>query len=137
MQYIVAYLVVAVAFLVIDYFWIAYFLKDKFYESMGHLMADEMQTGIAAVFYLFYAAGVVYLCVHPALQNGNWMIALLNGVVLGALAYGTYEITNLATLKGWSAQISVIDIAWGTFLTSFTAVLGYFAVAKFFGASAG
>ena len=37
------------------------------------------------------------------------------GAVLGLVAYGTYDITNLATLKNWSRDPgSLADLAWGT-----------------------
>lgn len=128
MKFLIAYLATAFVFLVIDYFWLGFVMKDYFQSQLGHLMADEVNLTVAALFYLFYAAGVVFLCVNPALDSGEWTKALINGAILGFLAYGTYDITNMATLKDWPVMMSVIDISWGTGLTAISAVAGYFAV---------
>ena len=59
------------------------------------------------------------------------MTALVNGALIGLLAYGTYDMTNLATLKGWSLQVSLVDMAWGAFLSATASAAGYFAVSRF------
>ena len=128
MKFLIAYFVTAFVFLVIDYIWLGYVMKDYFQSQLKHLMADEVNFSIAALFYLFYAAGVVYLCINPALIEGNWTKALFNGAVLGFLAYGAYDVTNAATLRDWPITMSIIDVAWGTSLTALSAVAGYFAV---------
>lgn len=127
MKFLIAYLVTAIVFLVIDYIWLGIVMKDYFQTQLSHLMADEVNLSIAALFYLFYAAGVVFLCINPALETGNWSKALINGAVLGFLAYGAYDITNMATLRDWPITMSIIDISWGTGLTAISAVAGYFA----------
>ena len=38
----------------------------------------------------------------PAVNGASWVTALVNGALLGLVAYGTYDMTNLATLKNWS-----------------------------------
>lgn len=128
MKFLIAYLVTAFVFLVIDYLWLGIVMKDYFQSQLGHLMAEEVNLSIAALFYLFYAAGIVFLCINPALADGNWTKALINGAVLGFLAYGAYDVTNAATLRDWPMMMSVIDVAWGTGLTALSAVAGYFAV---------
>lgn len=126
MSFLIAYGVVVVSFLVIDYIWLGILMKDFLHNQLGHLMVDEVNFGIAALFYLFYATGIVVFAVNPALSGGGWMKAALLGGFLGFLAYGTYDVTNAATLKDWPMLMSVIDVAWGTTLTAFTATLGYF-----------
>lgn len=128
MKFLIAYLVTAFVFLIIDYLWLGIAMKDYFQSQLGHLMAEEVNLSIAALFYLFYAAGIVFLCINPALTDGNWTKALINGAVLGFLAYGAYDVTNAATLRDWPMMMSVIDVAWGTGLTALSAVAGYFAV---------
>lgn len=128
MKYVIAYFVVAIVFLAIDYIWLGFVMKDYFQSKLAHLMADDVNFTVAAIFYLFYAAGIVFLCVNPALTEGDWTKAAINGAVLGALAYGTYDITNMATLKEWPVVMSIIDVSWGTALTALSATAGYFAV---------
>ncbi|MFP4313416.1 MAG: DUF2177 family protein, partial [Alphaproteobacteria bacterium] len=78
-------------------------------------------------FYCVYVVGVVVFAVQPALQSGEWVTALSYGALLGLVAYGTYDFTNLSTLKDWPWQVSAVDIVWGTSLTALSAVLGFFA----------
>jgi len=81
--------------------------------------------GIAALFYLFFTAAIVVLAVLPGLSGGSIGTTLLYGAILGLAAYGTYDITNLSTLKNWPVAMSLVDMAWGTFLTAFSAAGGY------------
>jgi len=131
MKFLIAYFVTALVFLIIDYIWLGFVMKDYFQSQLKHLMADEVNFSIAALFYLFYAAGVVYLCINPALVEGDWTKALINGAILGFLAYGAYDVTNAATLRDWPIPMSIIDVAWGTGLTALSAVAGYFAVSNY------
>ena len=78
----------------------------------------------AIVFYLIYAAGVVFFAVRPAVQSGNWSDALLRGAALGFLAYATYDLTNLATLRNWPVSVTLADLVWGTLLTAVAASAG-------------
>lgn len=133
MQFIVAYLVTAVVFLVIDYIWLGIVMKDYFQSQLSHLMASEVNFTVAALFYLVFAAGVVLFCVMPAFEAGSWVKAALLGAALGFLAYGTYDVTNMATLKDWPVMMSVIDITWGTALTAVSATAGYFVTKMIYG----
>lgn len=89
-------------------------------------MTDKPNLAIAGLFYLFYVVGVVILAVYPALEKQSWSTALIYGGLLGLVAYGTYDITNLATLKNWPPIVAVVDIIWGTLLTASVATISYF-----------
>lgn len=122
-----AFAAALVAFLVIDGLWIWLFVR-KFYESrIGDWMRDTPQMAAAGIFYIAYIAGVVYLAVRPGLVAGSMGTTLVHGAVLGALAYGTYTLTNYAILKNWTPGLVVTDIAWGAFLTAAVAAVGYLA----------
>ena len=58
------------------------------------------------------------------LRTRRTSTALLAGLVLGLVAYGTYDLTNLSTLKNWPLSVSLIDLAWGTVLTGAAATGG-------------
>lgn len=125
MTYAIAYLATAFVFLAVDYVWLAYIAKDFYARSIGHLMREVPDFGAAAGFYLIYVAGVVFFAVLPA---ESWKGAVLRGALLGLLAYGTYDMTNLATLKGWPWKMAAVDMAWGMFLTASAALGGYLAI---------
>lgn len=119
------YLVLIVTFLAVDAIALKYVIYPLFSRHVGDLFADQMQFGVALGFYAFYVAGVIYLVVQPALAEGALSRAVLNGAVLGFLAYGTYEATNMATLRGWSWAMVLTDVTWGTLLTAGLGALGY------------
>lgn len=125
MQFATAYISGLIAFLVIDFIWLKYVALSFYRDQIGHLMLDKPNLAIAGLFYLFYVVGVVVLAVNPALEKGQWTTALLYGGLLGFVAYGTYDITNLATLKTWPTIVSVVDMIWGTVLTASVATIAY------------
>jgi len=131
MTYVLAYLGTVVAFLGLDFLWLGTVATGFYRSRIGGLLLDQPNFLASGVFYLFYVGGIVYFAVQPALTSGNWATAAIAGAILGFIAYGTYDMTNLATLKNWSPVVSAVDIAWGTVLTSFSAVVGYWVVQKF------
>jgi len=119
----------ALVFFGIDFLWLTVLGIGFYRAEIGDLLLEQPNLVPAGLFYLFYVAGLVGFAILPALNAGSWVWALLAGVALGLLAYGTYDMTNLSTLKGWSLQISLIDLAWGGFLSGISALAGYW-VAK-------
>jgi len=115
----------ALVFFGIDFLWLTVLGIGFYRAAIGDLLLEQPNLLPAALFYLFYVAGLVGFAILPALNAGSWLWALLAGVALGLLAYGTYDMTNLSTLKGWSLQISVIDMAWGGLLSGVSALAGY------------
>ncbi len=124
MQTGLLYMVTAGVFLGLDMLGIRYLIRPVFERHVGHLLADPLRLGPAAVFYLFYVAGLLWFVSLPALKAGAPVQALIGGAILGFIAYGTYEMTNYATLADWSLQQVVVDGLWGTALTGFAAWAG-------------
>lgn len=131
MTYVLAYLGTVVAFLGLDFLWLGTVATGFYRSRIGGLLLDQPNFIVAGAFYLFYVAGIVYFAVQPALVSGSWTTAAISGAILGFIAYGTYDMTNLATLKNWSPTVSAVDIAWGTALTSFSAIAGYWVAQRF------
>lgn len=130
MTYLRAWLGTLIAFLVIDLAWIVTVLKPFYDEQLGDLLKQSPDMAASAVFYLAYTGGIVLLAVQPALREGSMKPALLRGAVLGALAYGTYTVTNFAIFEAWNVALVVSDIAWGTALTAACAACGYLAAPR-------
>jgi uncharacterized membrane protein len=131
MAYVIAYISTAVVFFAIDYLWLTRIAIGFYREHIGALLLATPNFTAAGIFYLFYVVGLVYFAVMPAVSTGSLLTAIFNGALLGLLAYGTYDMTNLATLKGWSLQVSLVDMAWGAFLSATASVAGYYAVSRF------
>lgn len=125
-QWLFAYGGVLLALLVLDALWIGLYMASAYKQALGELMLAQPRLAAAAVFYLLYAAGVVFLAVAPGLRADSWQTAALHGAVLGLVAYGTYDLTNYAILKPWPLGLSVVDIAWGALLTALAASAGWF-----------
>ena len=131
MIHVLLYIVTAIVFLALDVVMLKKVMYPLFSSNIGPMMLEDFRMGPAAVFYLFYVAGVVWFVSIPALTVGSIAQAFFAGAVLGALAYGTYEFTNFATLKGWTAQMVMVDGIWRAFLTGSSAAVGV-AVTKLF-----
>ena len=127
-MYLKAFFTVLLTFLVVDAIWISLVLLDFYQQTLGDLMQEAAPGLAAVVFYLAYSAGIVQLAVLPAVEKQSVSIAISNGGFLGALAYGTYTMTNYTLFGSWTYGLVVSDILWGTFLTALCAAAGFFAV---------
>lgn len=119
---LLAYVGTLLAFLVLDGLWLGVLMAPTYRALLGSLMLDQPLLAPAAVFYLLYVAGCVVFVVLPAL---SWQRAARLGALLGLVAYGTYDLSNWATLNGWSAQLALMDMAWGTFATCVACTVGF------------
>ncbi len=122
-----AYLATLVVFIVVDLIWIAFVVIGMYEREIGQMLLDSPNGATAAVFYLGYIAGVLLLASVPAIDKRSWKTAAINGAVLGAIAYGTYTVTNYTVLTGWTMTLVVTDIVWGAFITALCGVVGYVA----------
>jgi uncharacterized membrane protein len=79
------------------------------------------------LFYLTYMFGILWFAGLPALREGNPTAALVNGAVLGFVAYGTYELTSWTVMRDWHPSMVAVDWAWGTVITGLAAWAGVMA----------
>ncbi|ABC63205.1 DUF2177 family protein [Erythrobacter litoralis] len=121
MTWIIAYIAAALVFGILDAIWLGWAGNNFYRPNIGEIMADSFRAVPAIIFYVFYVAGMVYFAIRPGLANGLGTAAL-NGALLGALCYGTWGLTNQATLKVWPSHLTVTDIAWGAFATGMAAL---------------
>lgn len=122
-----AYVGTLLAFLVLDGLWLGVLMAPTYRALLGSLMLDQPLLAPAALFYLLYAAGCVVFVVLPAI---TWQRAARMGAFLGLVAYGTYDLSNWATLRGWSAQLALMDMAWGAVATCIACTIGYWAARR-------
>lgn len=127
MEILVAIIAAGIIMGVLDFIWLGFIAKKLYYSEMGDILLKKPNMVPALVFYAIYVVGSVLLVVVPALEIESWQHAFGMGALLGFVAYATYDLTNLATLKGFSQKIVVIDLIWGTFITAVVAGGAYFA----------
>jgi uncharacterized membrane protein len=130
LRYLLTWVAVTAVFLAIDAVWLAYVAKGFYQKHIGGLLREEFLMAPAALFYLFYTLCLVILVIVPAVRVASPWQAVLLGALLGLCAYGTYDITNLATLKGWPVIVSAVDMAWGTVITAFVSWVGYLVMSR-------
>ena len=129
---IISFIFVSTIFLIIDVVWLYITVKSLYRPALGDLLKDKPVMWAAVLFYIIYMIGVALIILKPALANDSILQALWTGVVFGVVAYGTYNLTNMATVKNWSASIVWIDMLWGGFLTGFSSAVGIYLTKVFF-----
>ncbi|MGA5586434.1 DUF2177 family protein [Pseudomonas siliginis] len=125
---LIAYVSTLLTFLLLDGIWLGLLMAPTYRELLGSLMLDKPLLLPAAVFYCLYVIGCVVFVFLPAL---SWQRAAKLGALLGLVAYGTYDLTNWATLRDWSVQVSLMDWAWGTVATAVACTVGYLVAKRF------
>ena len=124
-DFLIRYLVAGLIFAAIDAVWLTV-VANRFYKRhLGDLLLSKPNLVAAVLFYLIYIAGVVVFALTPALDRQSWLLALGYGALLGLFAYATYDLTNLATLKGFPLIVVIVDIVWGVALTGGVTALAY------------
>jgi uncharacterized membrane protein len=104
--------------LVVDGVWLGLVAKGFYRRELGPLMLDGFRLGPAALFYLLYAAGLVVLAIEPGLGRGSVLRAAVLGGVVGLVAYAAYDLTNYATLRGFTLRLVTVDLLWGTLMSA-------------------
>lgn len=130
MTWIAAYIAAAVSFLALDALWLGVVARSLYQREFGQMLLERPNMPAAALFYALYLGGVVFFAVKPALEAGSWPRAILNGALFGLVAYATYDLTNLATLKGFPVKVVVPDLLWGAAVTAVAAFAGHAAASR-------
>ena len=123
---LVTYVVMLVFFLLVDAVMIVKVINPVFQANVSEIMKSQFNVFAAGMFYLFYVSGILWFGTLSGIKAGSVFNAALSGLFLGLLAYSTYEITNFATLKGWTTQMVIIDTIWGGVLGGLTATVGFY-----------
>jgi len=125
--YIKLYFVTLAAFLAIDAVWLALVARTFYRRYLDWLMAANPNWIAALAFYLLFVAGVLVFVVIPGVEDGSLRTTLLKGALFGLIAYGTYDLTNQATVKNWPLTITAVDMVWGTVLSVAVSYIGFVA----------
>ena len=113
-----------VTFVALDVAWLMLVAHGLFQSQLGPILRPQPDLMAAAAFYPIYAGGLVMLAVRPALQARSLLSAATNGAILGLTAYATFDLTNLAIIKGWTLGLALVDMAWGTIVSAIAASVG-------------
>lgn len=115
----------AVSFLALDALWLTWAADRLYRPRLGVMLLEQFRLAPAVLFYVVYLVGITVFAIAPAVASGRLMEALWRGGLFGLVAYATYDLTNQATLKGWSTTVTLADLCWGTFVTAAAACIGF------------
>ena len=130
MQSIKLFLISLVLFLLIDFIWLGFIAKGLYQKHLGHLLSPQPNWFAAFLFYILFILALNILIIQPMVINQNLAQGLFHALVFGMITYATYDLTNLATLREWPIMVTVIDLLWGMFISTFVTFLT-FTVHKF------
>jgi uncharacterized membrane protein len=110
-----SFLIALLALLILDGLWLGVLMKDFYRRHLAHLarMADGGLDPIWPVAALVYPTIALGLAVFVLSRARDPIEALLLGAVFGAITFAVYDLTNHATLRDWSATMTMVDICWG------------------------
>lgn len=124
-NYLLAWAATALCILAVDAIWLGRIARDFYFTRLDALMREKVLIGPAALFYLLYSFAVVILAVRPDDAGQSALATALLGGMVGLAAYGTYNLTNYSTLKGWPFAVVATDIAAGTVITAAASLAGH------------
>ena len=127
---IVATLIASVIFLIIDVIWLSFATKSFYRPLIGNLLAEKPVMWAAALFYIIYVLGMSLIVIQPCIDSDSIFKSIYTGFIFGLVAYGTYNLTNMAVLNGWSPTVTFVDMFWGGTLTAFSATTGLYIAKK-------
>ena len=133
---LLAFVATALTFIALDFLWLTVASPTIYQDEIGPLLLAQPKVAPAILFYLVYLIGVVVFVVRPALEKGELRAATLPGALFGVVAYATYDLTNLATLEGFTTKLAVVDMIWGGLVTGVAAGVGYLAASRVRGSQA-
>lgn len=127
----IRYGIILLVLVIGDAVWLSYFARAMFRPALGDILLDTPRWSAAIFFYLIYAAGVMAFPLAMSQQVQTLGSAILYGALFGFLAYMTYDLTNLATIKAWTVPLALIDMGWGALLTAAATAAGFAAAQRF------
>ncbi len=127
---LVATIIASIIFLIIDVIWLSIATKSFYRPLIGNLLTDQPVMWAAALFYILYVFGMAVVVIQPCLESTSILKTIYTGFIFGLVAYGTYNLTNMAVLKGWSPMVTFVDMFWGGSLTAVSAATGLYVAKK-------
>src|SRR5690554_5462077 len=125
MTFIKVFLIALIIFLILDFIWLGLIAKNLYQKEIGTLLKTKFNYLAAFIFYIIFIIALTIFVILPAISNDSLKEVLLLGALFGFVTYATYDLTNLATLEGFTIKIVIIDLLWGTTLGTLISSLTY------------
>ena len=128
--FIVAALIASIIFLIVDVIWLSLATKSFYRPLLGDPIPDKTLLWAAGLFYVLYMFGMALIVIQPCVEPEALIKSLYTGFIFGLVAYGTYNLTNMAVIKDWSPTVVFVDMFWGGALTAVSATSGIYLARK-------
>jgi len=130
---VVGYLAVALTFVAADMAWLGTMASRLYRPTLGDIAISGVNLPPAIIFYAIYPIGLLIFAIYPALRSGSLTTAALSGALFGFFTYATYDLTNYATLRNWTLQLTLVDVAWGTLLAAIASTVAFIVITRLLG----
>jgi len=128
--YLLAYFAALITLITADYFWLGTLMADFYKSHIGDVLLAQPRLGPAFAFYLMYIAGLLFFAVTQGVAQRSLLSTVFRCALFGVVSYGTYDLSNWATLTMWTADITAADMIWGATVSSFSGVVAHFILAR-------
>jgi uncharacterized membrane protein len=130
MKFLIELLVIFLMFIsviILDYIWLGIITKNFLINEFGSLVnvkngSIQIKLLVGLITWLIIALGVYIFAVYPSSTLSK---ALILGAIFGFISYSIYDLTNLTFIKNYPVKFVFVDIAWGTFISSSIAGVGF------------
>ncbi len=122
--YFKMFAITLLTFTVIDLFYLSLIAPTFYRAQIGPLMASTTNWIAVGLFYLEIVLGLLVFVIIPSVPAASFRQPLARAVLFGLVSYGTYELSNLATLNGWTVAITVVDTFWGICVSTVVSFIG-------------
>ncbi len=129
-RHVIAYVCALAAFGLIDLPWIVLVAEPMYRAALQEALLPSVRLAPAVAFYLLFPAGLVIFAIAPALRLRDARHALVHGGLFGLFAYATYDLTNFATLRNWTLEITMIDIVYGAVISGVVSIFSYLVASR-------
>jgi len=119
------YLLTVPVMFAFDLLWLGVFAKDFYNKALSPILTIQFNFPAVILFYLLYIVGIFFFAVYPGVMEQNLQKTLVYAALFGFFCYMTYDLTSLATVKDWPVKLVIVDLIWGTVLSTFTAYVAY------------
>ena len=102
-------------FFVIDMIWLGVIARGFYRRALEPLLTPNINWTAAIIFYFLFLVGILVFALLPGLEKQSLVHTVVMAALFGFIAYATYDLTNLATLRDWPLLVSIVDMIWGGF----------------------
>ncbi|MEJ2649482.1 MAG: DUF2177 family protein [Sedimentisphaerales bacterium] len=126
----ITYIVSVPVFFIVDMIWLGVIAKGFYRKALEPLITPNINWIAAIIFYLLFLVGVLIFALLPGMEKRSLVYTIAMAALFGFIAYATYDLTNLATLRDWPLMLSIVDMIWGSFLSASTATITYLIMSR-------